>query len=43
MPIYEYNGKRYNIPEAKIEELVTRMPGAKLIEEIGRASCRERV
>ena len=32
MPIYEYNGKRYNIPEAKIEELVTRMPGAKLIE-----------
>ena len=32
MPIYEYNGKRYDIPEAKIEELVTRMPGAKLIE-----------
>lgn len=33
MPIYEYNGKRYNIPEAKAQELITRMPGAKLIEE----------
>jgi len=33
MPIYEYNGKRYNIPEAKAQELTARMPGAKLINE----------
>lgn len=33
MPIYEYKGRKYNIPAEKAQELTTRMPGAKLVEE----------
>lgn len=33
MPIYEYNGKRYNIPDEKVPQLIDRMPGATLVNE----------
>ena len=32
MPIYEYNGKKYDIPAEKENELITRMPGAKKVD-----------
>ena len=32
MPIYEYNGKKYDIPAEKESGLITRMPGAKKVD-----------